>query len=124
MDILKDVDMRTFKSLSEQEILALAVSLEEEDGRIYDNFAQGLQADYPASAKLLDEMRAEEDGHRHRLIELYRRKFVKAAVRLLTDDEYWRERSLACRRRARLWDAPSIADQFLALVARAGTGSV
>ena len=67
--------MRTFKSLSEQEILALAVSLEEEDGRIYDNFAQGLQADYPASAKLLDEMRAEEDGHRHRLIELYRRKF-------------------------------------------------
>jgi rubrerythrin len=73
--ILKDVDMRTFKSLSEQEILALAVSLEEEDGRIYDNFAQGLQADYPASAKLLDEMRAEEDGHRHRLIELYRRKF-------------------------------------------------
>jgi erythrin-vacuolar iron transport family protein len=75
VDILKDVDMRTFKSLSEQEILALAVSLEEEDGRIYDNFAQGLQADYPASAKLLDEMRAEEDGHRHRLIELYRRKF-------------------------------------------------
>jgi erythrin-vacuolar iron transport family protein len=67
--------MRTFKSLSEQEILALAVSLEEEDGRIYDNFAQGLQADYPASAKLLDEMRAEEDGHRHRLIELYRQKF-------------------------------------------------
>jgi rubrerythrin len=75
VDILKDVDMRTFKSLSEQEILALAVSLEEEDGRIYDNFAQGLQADYPASAKLLDEMRAEEDGHRHRLIELYRKKF-------------------------------------------------
>jgi rubrerythrin len=75
VNILKDVHMRTFKSLSEQEILALAVSLEEEDGRIYDNFAQGLQADYPASAKLLDEMRAEEDGHRHRLIELYRRKF-------------------------------------------------
>jgi rubrerythrin len=75
VDILKEVDMRTFKSLSEQEILALAVSLEEEDGRIYDNFAQGLQADYPASAKLLDEMRAEEDRHRHRLIELYRKKF-------------------------------------------------
>jgi rubrerythrin len=67
--------VRTFKSLSEQEILALAVSLEEEDARIYDSFAQGLQADYPASAKLLDEMRAEEDGHRHRLIELYRREF-------------------------------------------------
>ena len=54
----------------------------------------------------------------------YRRKFVKAAVRLLTDDEYWRERSLACRRRARLWDAPSIADQFLTLVGRAGTDRV
>ena len=51
----------------------------------------------------------------------YRRKFVKAAVRLLTDDEYWRERSLACRHHARSWDAPSIADQFLALVAPAGT---
>jgi rubrerythrin len=67
--------VRTFKSLSEQEILALAISLEEEDARIYDSFAQGLQADYPASAKLLEEMRAEEDGHRHRLIELYRQKF-------------------------------------------------
>jgi hypothetical protein len=51
----------------------------------------------------------------------YRRKFVKAAVRLLTDDEYWRERSRTCRHHARSWDAPSIADQFLALVARAGT---
>jgi erythrin-vacuolar iron transport family protein len=69
------VNVRTFKSLSEQEILALAVSLEEEDARIYDSFAQGLQADFPASAKLLDEMRREEDGHRHRLIELYRRQF-------------------------------------------------
>jgi erythrin-vacuolar iron transport family protein len=67
--------VRTFKSLSEQEILALAISLEEEDARIYDNFAQGLQGDYPASAKLLDQMRAEEDGHRHRLIELYQGKF-------------------------------------------------
>jgi erythrin-vacuolar iron transport family protein len=67
--------VRTFKSLDEREILALAISLEEEDARIYDSFAQGLQADYPTSAKLLDEMRAEEDGHRHRLIELYRREF-------------------------------------------------
>jgi rubrerythrin len=71
----EEIDMRTFKSLSEQEILALAVSLEEEDGRIYDSFAQGLQTDYPASAKLLEEMRAQEDGHRHRLIEHYRLKF-------------------------------------------------
>jgi hypothetical protein len=54
----------------------------------------------------------------------YRRKFVKAAVRLLTDDGYWRARSLACRRHAQLWDAPSVADQFLALVARDGTDRV
>src|SRR5713226_5319848 len=67
--------MRSFKSLSEQEILALAISLEEEDARIYDDFADGLKADYPATAKILTEMRAEEDGHRHRLIELYRQKF-------------------------------------------------
>ena len=40
----------TFKSLSEQEILALAISLEEEDARIYGDFAEGLKADYPATA--------------------------------------------------------------------------
>src|SRR5437588_1191531 len=67
--------MRSFKSLNEQEILALAISLEEEDARIFDDFAEGLKADYPATAKILAEMRAEEDGHRHRLIELYRQKF-------------------------------------------------
>ena len=67
--------MRTFKSLNEQEILALAVSLEEEDARIYDDFAQGLKADYPATAQVLRKMRVEEDGHRHRLIELYRQQF-------------------------------------------------
>jgi hypothetical protein len=58
--------MRSFKSLSEQDILALAISLEEEDARIYDDFADGLQANHPASAQKFKEMRAEEDGHRHR----------------------------------------------------------
>jgi rubrerythrin len=67
--------MRSFQSLSEEEILALAISLEEEDARIYGNFAEGLKADYPATAAILNEMRAEEDGHRHRLIELHRQKF-------------------------------------------------
>src|SRR5947209_1897560 len=67
--------MRAFKSLSEQEILALAIALEEEDARIYGDFAEGLKANFPATAKILTEMRAEEDGHRHRLIELYRQKF-------------------------------------------------
>src|SRR5271166_5621862 len=67
--------MRSFDSLSEQEILALAISLEEEDARIYDDFADGLKADYPATAAALEQMRAEEDNHRHRLIDLYREKF-------------------------------------------------
>jgi rubrerythrin len=67
--------MRAFSSLSEQEILALAISLEEEDARIYDDFADGLKTDFPATAELLKEMREEEDGHRHRLIELHRQKF-------------------------------------------------
>ncbi len=67
--------MRSFKSLNEQEILALAIALEEEDARIYGDFAVGVQEKYPATAKILNEMREEEDGHRHRLIELHRQKF-------------------------------------------------
>src|SRR5438445_2637249 len=69
------LSVRSFKSLSEREVLALAIALEEEDARIYGDFADGLKADYPATAKTLEEMRAEEDGHRHRLIEIYRQKF-------------------------------------------------
>ena len=57
--------MKTFDSLTEQEILALAISQEEEDARIYGDFAEGLQTDYPGTAKMLQEMRGEEDGHRH-----------------------------------------------------------
>jgi erythrin-vacuolar iron transport family protein len=71
----KENRVRSFSSLSEQEILALAIGLEEEDGRIYGNFADGLKGNYPGMAKMLDAMRVEEDGHRHRLLELYRQKF-------------------------------------------------
>ncbi len=67
--------MRSFKSLTEQEILALAIALEEEDARIYGDFADGLKETYPGTAKILDEMRAEEDGHRHQLIELHLQRF-------------------------------------------------
>ena len=67
--------MRSFKSLSEREILALAISQEEEDARIYDNFADGLKDLHPMQAEQFRKMRVEEDGHRHRLIELYRQKF-------------------------------------------------
>lgn len=67
--------MRTFDSLTEQEILALAISLEEEDARIYEDFAAGLEASYPEQAAKFRTMRQEEDGHRHRLLELYKTRF-------------------------------------------------
>src|SRR6059058_4549671 len=67
--------MRTFESLTEREILALAISLEEEDERVYADFAEGLRQDFPASTAVFEEMRKEESGHRRRLIELYQEKF-------------------------------------------------
>ena len=66
---------RNFKDLTEREILALAISLEEEDGRVYADFADGLRETYPATAKLFDDMGAEESGHRTSLIETYRARF-------------------------------------------------
>ncbi len=67
--------MRDFNSLSEKEVLALAISLEEEDERIYADFVEGLRQNFPGSAAVFDGMRAEESGHRRRLLELYRQKF-------------------------------------------------
>jgi rubrerythrin len=67
--------MKNFNTLSEREILALAISLEEEDERVYADFAEGLKQDFPASASVFDAMRGDESGHRRRLIELYRQKF-------------------------------------------------
>jgi rubrerythrin len=67
--------MRTFESLTAREILALAISLEEEDERIYADFAEGMRQDFPATATMFDGMREEESGHRRRLIELYQLKF-------------------------------------------------
>jgi rubrerythrin len=67
--------MRKFDSLSEREILVLAISLEEEDERIYADYAEGLRQDFPASASVFDGMREEESGHRRRLIELFRKQF-------------------------------------------------
>src|ERR1700723_1003124 len=66
---------KSFKQLSEREILALAIFLEEEDGRVYGDFADGLRETYPATAKMFEEMQAEESEHRHALFDLYRQKF-------------------------------------------------
>ncbi|MFZ0962721.1 MAG: iron exporter MbfA [Terriglobia bacterium] len=66
---------RKFKELSEREILALAITLEEEDSRIYGDFADGLRETYPATAKMFEEMQEEENGHRRALIETFRQRF-------------------------------------------------
>jgi rubrerythrin len=67
--------MKRFADLTEQEILALAITNEEEDGRIYRGFAEGLRKQFPASAKMFDEMAEEEAQHRSMLFDLYRDKF-------------------------------------------------
>lgn len=66
---------RAFKSLSEQEILALAISSEEDDARIYRAYADGLRQDYPASASVFDAMAAEENEHRASLIDHHKKRF-------------------------------------------------
>ncbi len=67
--------MKRFSDLTEQEILALAISNEDEDSRIYRGFAEGLREPFPASAKVFDEMADEEVRHRTMLFDLYRNKF-------------------------------------------------
>lgn len=67
--------MRSFESLSDREVLALAISLEEEDERVYADFAEGLRQDFPATSAVFDGMRGEESGHRRRLIEIYSERF-------------------------------------------------
>src|ERR1700685_2947820 len=66
--------MKKFQDLTEREVLALAIALEEEDERVYSDFAEGLRQDYPASAAMFEAMREAESGHRSRLIETYRQQ--------------------------------------------------
>ncbi|MDA7429358.1 rubrerythrin family protein [Primorskyibacter aestuariivivens] len=66
---------RRFSDLSEQEVLALAISSEEDDAQIYRMYAERLREDFPDSASVFDGMAEEEDGHRQRLIELHRARF-------------------------------------------------
>jgi erythrin-vacuolar iron transport family protein len=67
--------LKKFKDLSEKEILALAISSEEEDGRIYGEFADALRESYPATATMFEEMREEEVVHRDRLLATFRQRF-------------------------------------------------
>ncbi|OYX22443.1 MAG: rubrerythrin family protein [Rhodobacterales bacterium 32-66-7] len=66
---------RRFADLSEQEVLALAISSEEDDSRIYRSFAERLRTDFPASAAVFNDMASEEDRHRQRLIDLHQTRF-------------------------------------------------
>jgi erythrin-vacuolar iron transport family protein len=73
---LEEVPMlKKFKDLSEKEILALAIASEEEDSRIFGEFADALRETYPATAKMFEDMRAEEVVHRDRLLAMFRQRF-------------------------------------------------
>ena len=67
--------MKNFSELSEREVLAVAISAEEEDSRIYMSFAEDLAARYPESAKVFEGMAEEEKGHRHMLLDMYQKRF-------------------------------------------------
>src|SRR5246500_1148515 len=66
---------KRFKDLTEREILALAITSEEEDGRIYGEFADALRESYPSTASIFEEMRSEEAVHRDRLLAMFRQRF-------------------------------------------------
>ena len=67
--------LKEFQQLTEKEILALAIASEEEDGRIYGEFADALREEYPSTAEMFEGMRAEEVVHRDRLFAMFRQRF-------------------------------------------------
>jgi rubrerythrin len=67
--------MKAFSDLTEREVLAVAISGEEEDSRIYMSFAEDLAERFPESAKIFEGMAEEENGHRHLLLEMYEKRF-------------------------------------------------
>lgn len=107
---------RQFSSLSEQEILSLAIAQEEADGQVYAAFAEGLRDRYPASAKVFDGMVVEENEHRRMLLEAYRTRFGERLLPIRREDvrgflhrrPYWMMRPLGlkvARQQAELMEA-------------------
>ncbi|MCL5777252.1 rubrerythrin family protein [Limibaculum sp. FT325] len=82
MILTRFTNRRRFSELGEREILALAISAEEDDARIYRLYAERLRETFPASATMFEEMAAEEDRHRQRLIEVYRKRFGEVILPL------------------------------------------
>src|ERR1700733_13096749 len=78
--------MRNFADLTEREVLAVAISGEEEDSRIYMSVAEDLAERYPESAKIFEEMAEEERGHHPRLLELYEQRLGKHLPRIRRDN--------------------------------------
>ncbi len=104
--------MKNFSELSEQEVLALAISAEEEDGRIYADFAERLRQDYPDSARIFQDMSAEENEHRRSLIDLYAEKFGQHIPLVRRQDV----RGFSPRRSA--WQIPTLGIETVRQTAR------
>jgi rubrerythrin len=104
--------MREFASLTEREILALAIGAEEEDGRIYADFAERLRDTYPDSAKIFEDMSAEENGHRRSLIDIYAGKFGQHIPLIRRQDV----KGFAPRRA--VWSMPSLGIEAVRNAAR------
>src|ERR1700733_12130829 len=78
--------MKNFADLTEREVLAVAISGEEEDSRIYMSFAEDLAERYPDSAKVFSEMAEEEKGHRHLLLQMYEDRYGPNLPPIRRDD--------------------------------------
>jgi erythrin-vacuolar iron transport family protein len=73
--VLLHLMVKPFHELDEKELLALAISSEEEDSKIYGSFAERVRAEFPATAQLLDSMQEQESDHRRRLIDAFESRF-------------------------------------------------
>src|SRR6266851_4707465 len=89
--------LKKFKDLTEKEILAIAISAEEEDGRIYGEFADALRDEYPSTAEMFEVMRQEGVGHRDRFYARAARRTADLSTRellnKLADEERKHERT-------------------------------
>jgi rubrerythrin len=122
-----DSGKRDLASLNTQEILSLAIAAEEEDGRVYATYADRIRETYPASAKLFDSMADEEDGHRQRLLALYKTRFGDRLVPIrrehvrgfLTRKPVWLMQNLSIDTiRQQVWDMEQGAWRFYTEVAK------
>ena len=127
MNRFLDSGKREFSSLDTQEILSLAIAAEEEDGQIYATYADRIRDTYPASAKLFDKMADEEDGHRQRLLALYKTRFGDRLLPIrrehvrgfLTRKPVWLMQNLSINTiRQQVWDMEQGAWRFYTEVAK------